>query len=128
MATTGRDRLLRFLTEYQIAERIVPKGASPVDSLRGNRLILNRSGANGVRSSRDGFLVGDVPFEDHTTWWRTRDKRLIFTSHPYYYTVEEIRDVSEEFAKRVGLRVEVRPDLNFYSHLELTPLVVWKSS
>jgi hypothetical protein len=127
MATTGRDRFLRFLTEYQIAERIVPKGASPVDSLKKNRLAMNRSGANGVRSARDGFLLGDVPFEDHTKWWRTRDKQLIFTSHPYYDTVKEIRDVCEEFAERVGLRVEVRPDLNFYSHLEQTPLVVWRS-
>jgi hypothetical protein len=51
----------------------------------------------------------------------------VFTSHPYYSTVEEIREVCEEFAKRVGLRVEVRPELNFYSYLEETPLVVWRS-
>jgi hypothetical protein len=127
MSTTGRERFLRFLAEYRIAERIVPRGASPVDSLRRNRLTQNRSGANGVRTSHEVVWQGDVPLADHTKWWRTRDKRLIFTSHPYYFTVEEIREVCEEFAERVGLRVDVRPDLNFYSHLERTPLVVWKS-
>jgi hypothetical protein len=52
---------------------------------------------------------------------------LIFTSHPYYYTVEEIREVCEEFAEREGLQVEVRPELNFYSYLEQSPLAVWRS-
>jgi hypothetical protein len=126
MATTGRDRFLWFLTEYQIAERIVPKGASPVDSLKRNRLTRNRSGANGVYTREDVRREGDVPLTDHPVWFRDRERRLIITSHPYFFSVEEIREVCEKFAKQNHLRVDVRPDLNWYSHLEESPLVVWR--
>ena len=127
MLQTGKPRFLHFVEEYGIAKRVISKGASPVDSLQRNRMTLNRSGANGVYTSEDVYWEGDVPLTDHPSWFRDQDRRLIFTSHPYFFSVEETRDVCTRFAERVGLRVEVRPDLNFYSHLERTPLIVWRS-
>lgn len=126
LETEGRDRLLQFIEEYQIAEHLERQGV-PLDSLQRNRIVTNRKGKYLARTDADvSRYPGALPFLDHAEWWRDRDAMLVVTSNPYA-DPSVLRAVCGPWAERRELRVDVRPELDFYSVGGTeTPLVVWR--
>jgi hypothetical protein len=126
LATTGLLRLAQFLDDFQIVARLSTRG-TPIPSLQRNRMTTDRSGELGIHTCgvRD-LRPGVLPWLDHTKWWKDRGRRLVLTSNPYC-APDELERLLPEWADEHGLRVDVRPDLDFYSHDgESTPLVVWR--
>lgn len=119
--TIGRERLAQFATEYGI---IRPA------RLRNPFITLTRSyrsasaqdaGYNGGTAYREVQRPNELPWVDHPEMWKAADGEIVFTSFPYDVDEDECRLV----AKSNDLRIEIRPDLNFYT--EGAHCVIWRA-
>lgn len=124
--TEGREAFLRFMEEYRI-NCLWPRKGNPVVSLQRNR-VTRRPDVHWEITGKDvSGQPGALPYMDHNKWMRDQDGMLVVTSNPYH-EAETLEPVCVPFAEANGLRVDIRPDLDFYSRFGNTPLVVWRKA
>lgn len=121
--TTGRQRLIDFLNEYDITRHLDRDPSQPRKAL-----ALRRTAAVGfdAKLSVDDMdrYPDDLPFYDHMHWWKNDVGELLITASPYADT--EMLAPVYAWAASVGLVVDVRWDLDFYSDDDATPLLIWR--
>ena len=122
----GRENFLRFATDFRIVKPV--RLAAPLASLLKGRRQPDTSRElrwSGYTSSlKDTYLKDDLPWVDHPSFWRDVEGALVFVSFTYG-PPEDVIPECAAFARTHGLRVDVRPDLNFYADVDVLP-VIWR--